>query len=236
MRSPELLTSVWVQRSLSALRRKDLPLYTYSLALHLDIAAFLLQCCGLFGMECVNWVLGRKQGLKMQFFYLPAIRMNWIVLRSLLFVVCGQMCFYVCYVWCPKSVSFAGCEGGVIFFFVTLLINNLEEGSVPNVAILAAATRKGLNTVNSWVALTILWIVFSLGVDNWLTNLNGEKCGGMRPEAGTAHGDYAVVHMGVWGTICSCCCSVGISFRSHVQITWSVRWFSPIMDLCVSAS
>lgn len=117
MRSPELLTSVWVQRSLSALRRKDLPLYTYSLALYLDIAAFLLQCCGLFGMECVNWVLGRKQGLKMQFFYLAAIRMNWIVLRSLLFVDCGHMCFYVCYVWYPKSVSFAGCEGGVIFFF-----------------------------------------------------------------------------------------------------------------------
>lgn len=37
--------------------------------------------------------------------------------KILLFVVCGRMCFYVCYVWCPKGVSFAGCEGGVIFFF-----------------------------------------------------------------------------------------------------------------------
>lgn len=35
------------------------------------------------------------------------------------------------------------------FFFITLLINSLEEGSVPNVAMLAAATREELNTTES---------------------------------------------------------------------------------------
>lgn len=116
----------------------------------------------------------------------------------LLCVLCGvpQGCFF-CWMWRRSDFFF-------LFYFITLLINNLEEGSVPNVAILAAATRKGLNTVESWIALTILWIVFSLGVDNWLTNFNGEKCEGMRPEASAARGDYAAVHMGVWGTICSC--------------------------------
>lgn len=64
VRSPELLTTVWVQRSLSALKIKDWPLYSYSLVLHLDIAVFLLQCCGSFGMEHMNQVLGRKHGLK----------------------------------------------------------------------------------------------------------------------------------------------------------------------------
>lgn len=92
-RTPD--STVWVQRSLSLLKRKDLCLCTYSLVLHLDIDVFLLHRCGSFGVEHVNWVLGRKQGLKMQFLYLAAIRMNWIILRSLLFVVCGHICFYV---------------------------------------------------------------------------------------------------------------------------------------------
>lgn len=78
------------------------------------------------------------------------------------------------------------------FFFIALLINSLEEGSVPNVAMLAA--REELNTTESWI---ILRIVFSLGMDNLLTDFCGEKCEGTRPEANTARGDYAVVHMEV---------------------------------------
>lgn len=149
------------------------------------------------------------------------------------------MCFYV-YVGCPKGVSFADVKGMMEWFinrfFITLPINSLEEGSVPNVAMLAAATRKGLNTTDLWIILRILWIVFSLGMDNLLTNFSGEKCEATRPEASTAHGDYAVVHMEVWGTIHSCCWSVGINFRIHIQIAWSIQWFSPRRDLCVSAS
>lgn len=173
----------------------------------------------------------------MQFLYLAAIRIDWVVLSSLIFVVCGHSCFYVCYVGCPKGVCFAGCEGEVvIFFFIILLINNLGTEPSSNVAILAAATRKGLNTVKSWIALTILWIVFNLWVDNWLTNFSGKKCEGMRPETSTAHEDYAALHAGVWGTIRSCRCSVGISFRSRIHIARSIQWFSPIMVSCVSAS
>lgn len=47
------------------------------------------------------------------------------------------------------------------FFFIALLINSLVEGSVPNVAMLAAATGKGLNTTGSWSIQRILGIVFS---------------------------------------------------------------------------
>lgn len=171
----------------------------------------------------------------MHFLHLAAIR----ILRSLLFVVCGHMCFYL-HVRCPKGVSFADVKGMMewflIFFLITLLINILVESSVPNVAMLAAATRKELNTTESWIILRILWIVFTLGMDDLLTNFSGEKCEGMRPEANSAHRDYAVVHMEVWGTIRSCCWSVVINFRSHVQIAWSIQWFGPRMDLCVSAS
>lgn len=35
----------------------------------------------------------------------------------------------------------------LLLFFITLLINNLVEGSVPNLVMLAAATKKGPNTV-----------------------------------------------------------------------------------------
>lgn len=149
------------------------------------------------------------------------------------------MCFCL-YVGCPKAVYFADVtgmmEGFKFFFFIALLINILEEGSVPNVAMLATATTKGLNPTESWSILRTLWIVFSLGMDTLLTNFSGEKCEGMRPEANTACGDYAVVCMEVWGTIRSSCWAVGIHFRSHVQIAWGIQWFSPRTDLCVCAS
>lgn len=86
--------------------KRDLSLCTYSLVLHLDIAAYLLQCCGSFGMDHVNLCTVIKQGLKMHFLHSAALRIP----ESLLFVVCGHMCFSV-YVGCPKGVSFADVKG-----------------------------------------------------------------------------------------------------------------------------
>lgn len=221
------------KKSLLPLKREDLPLCIYSLVLHLDIAAFLLQCCGSFGMEHVNLCTVKKARIKNAFLTFGSYQdSNISVICSLwpyvLLSACRvpQGCFFC---WCERN------DGMILnfFFFIALLINSLEEGSVPNVAMLAAATREELNTTESWI---ILRIVFSLGMDNLLTDFCGEKCEGTRPEANTARGDYAVVHMEVWGTIHSCCWSVGINFRSHVQIAWSIQWFSPRMDLCVSAS
>lgn len=97
---------------------------------------------------------------------------------------------------------------------------------MPNVAVLAAATKKDLNTVKSWIALTILWIVFSLG---WITGsqISMERREVMRPEASSACGDYVAVYMGVWGTVCSCCCSIGwvlgVMFRSPEVSSGSVQ-------------
>lgn len=109
VRSPELLAAVCIQRSLPPLKR-DLPLCICSLVLHLDFAAFLLQCCGSFWMDYVLW---RKQGLKMHFLHLAALRIP----GSLLFVVCGHMCFYV-YVGCLKGISFADVKGMMEWFLI----------------------------------------------------------------------------------------------------------------------
>lgn len=143
--------------------KRDLSLCTYSLVLHLDIAAYLLQCCGSFGMDHVNLCTVIKQGLKMHFLHWAALRIP----GSLLFVVCGHMCFSV-YVGCPKGVSFADVKGMIynFFFLISLLINSLVEGSVPNVAMLAAATGKRLNTTGSWIILRILGIV---SAKEWIT-------------------------------------------------------------------
>lgn len=62
----------------------------------------------------------------------------------------------MCVLWGALGSVFCWMWRSDFFFLITVLINNLEEGSVPNVAILAAATRKGLNAMESWITLTIL--------------------------------------------------------------------------------
>lgn len=78
-------------------------------------------CCN--AVDHLGWtmwihVLWRKQGLKMHFLNLAAIRIP----RSLLFVVCGHICFYV-YVGCPKGIFFCWSERSdeMIFNFFFLL-------------------------------------------------------------------------------------------------------------------
>lgn len=60
-------TPVWIQRFLPPLKREDLSLCIHSLVFHLDIAAFLLQCCGSFGMEHVNLCAMQKARIKIAF-------------------------------------------------------------------------------------------------------------------------------------------------------------------------
>lgn len=66
VRCPALLATVWIQRSLPPVK-KDFPLCPYSLVLHLGIAAFLLPCCGSFGMDHVNLCTVKKARIKNAF-------------------------------------------------------------------------------------------------------------------------------------------------------------------------
>lgn len=102
------------KKSLLPLKREDLPLCIYSLVLHLDIAAFLLQCCGSFGMEHVNLCTVKKARIKNAFLTFGSYQdSNISVICSLwpyvLLSACRvpQGCFFC---WCERN-------DGVIFIF-----------------------------------------------------------------------------------------------------------------------